>query len=237
MNVTILVDYDNLLPSHKVAGLIDVATRVLMQLPKPATDERGMCEMRLYGGWYEGTTMTQLAQELSIAIQADFPYLIRVPNQTGGITPISVNASLATSLIEEPAHYLFDTFRKKGKPKNVRVQNPQDVGCTNTNCTLPLLKKLLKNGSCPAAMCGISATDLVYRSEQKIVDTMLTCDLLYSQHQRLDHVVLVSADDDFIPPIRTLLLRGTSIIRVLPQMSSQRQKITAGPLRLYEVEL
>ncbi len=61
MKVIILVDYDNLLPLQKATGMLDVVTRVLMQLPKRQKAERGMCEMRIYGGWYEGTSMTRLS--------------------------------------------------------------------------------------------------------------------------------------------------------------------------------
>ena len=59
MKVVILVDYDNLLPPQKVVGMVDVATRVLMQLPRLPKAMRGMCEIRIYGGWYEGSTMTR----------------------------------------------------------------------------------------------------------------------------------------------------------------------------------
>lgn len=237
MNVAILVDYDNLLLDQKAAGLIDVATRVLMQLPQLTAQGRGTCEMRLYGGWYEGATMTKLAQELSVTMQVDFPTIIRVPNKSGGLTPITVNASLAVALSEDPAHLLFNTFRKKGKPNNVRVQNPQDAGCTKSDCALTLLKKFLKSGGCPAASCTATSTNLVYRSEQKLVDTMLACDLLHAQTQGLDYIVLVSDDDDFIPPVRTLLLRGAPVVRAHPKFSSQRQQIAVGATRLQEMEL
>lgn len=237
MNVSILVDYDNLLPSQKTAGLVDLATRVLMQLPPLNAQERGGCEMRLYGGWYEGTTMTQAGQELSVAIQNSFPAIIRVPNLSAGLTPIRVNASLAVALSEDPSHLLFNTFRKKGRPNNVRVQSPQDAGCARVECTLTLLKKFLKTGKCPTASCAITSDSLIYRSEQKLVDTMLACDLLYAQMHGVDYIVLVSGDDDFIPPVRTLLLRGAPVVRVHPKFSSQRQLISAGATRLYELEL
>jgi uncharacterized LabA/DUF88 family protein len=237
MNVAILVDYDNLMLNQKSAGLVDVATRVLMQLPPLVAQARGACEMRLYGGWYEEATMTKLAQELSVAIQVDFPTIIRVPNQSGGTTPIAVNASLAVALSEEPAHLLFNTFRKKGRPSNVRVQNPQDAGCTKDDCALTLLEKILKNGKCPSSSCTATSNNLVYRSEQKLVDTMLACDLLHAQMQGLDYIVLVSDDDDFIPPVRTLLLRGAPVVRAHPKFSSQRQQIAVGVTRLREMEL
>jgi uncharacterized LabA/DUF88 family protein len=237
MNIAILVDYDNLMLNQKAAGLVDVATRVLTQLPPLAAKERGGCEMRLYGGWYEGAILTKVAQDLSVEIQAEFPKIIRVPNQSGGLTPISVNASLAVALSEDPAHLLFNTFRKKGKPNNIRVQSPEDAGCAKNDCALTSLKKFLKNGKCPNASCTTTSSNLVYRSEQKLVDTMLACDLLHSQMQNLDYIVLVSDDDDFIPPVRTLLLRGAPIVRAHPKFSSQRQNIAAGVARLHEMEL
>lgn len=237
MNVAILVDYDNLLPTQKASGLLDVTIRVLMQLPKGRVAQRGSCDLRLYGGWYEGSSMTKLAQELAIALQADFPAIVRVPTEDGGQSAITVSAALAMSMIEEPSHHLLNTFRKKGKPNNVRVQKQGDVGCTNTSCILPMVKKMLASGSCPLASCTVSAQDLLYRNEQKTVDTMLTCDLIYAHHQGLDSVVLVSGDDDFIPPVRTLLLRGASITRVHPKPNAQRQKIAVGANRLIELEL
>lgn len=237
MNVAILIDYDNLMPNQKTAGLVDVATRVLMQLPPLTARERGACEIRLYGGWYEGATMTQLAQELSVTMQVDFPTIIRAPNKSGSSTPIVVNASLAVALSEDPAQLLFNTFRKKGKPNNVRVQKPQDIGCVKNDCTLTLIKKLLKTGKCPIASCAATSNNLIYRSEQKLVDTMLTCDLLHAQMHGLDYIVLVSDDDDFIPPVRTLLLRGAPVVRVHPKFSSQRQKISVGVAQLQEMEL
>ncbi len=57
---------------------------------------------------------------------------------------------------------------------------------------LPSAKMLLKTGTCPVSTCTVAAVDLVYRHEQKIVDTMLTCDLIYSTHLSYDCVILVS---------------------------------------------
>jgi hypothetical protein len=235
MKVVILVDYDNLLLPQKAAGMLDVVTRVLMQLPKLPNAGRGTCEMRIYGGWYEGPTMTQLAQQLAVTLQSKFPTVVRLPTTSSEHTLVAVNVTLATSLLEDPGHHLINTFRKKGLPKNLRVQKPSDIGCTDPGCILPSVKKLLKSGSCHVATCG--KVDLIYRNEQKIVDTMLTCDMIHASQQGFDHIVLVSADDDFIPPVRTLLLRGSSITRVHPKFSNQRQQITVAANRLVELEL
>jgi len=237
MNIKILVDYDNLMPDQKVSGLLDIATRVLMQLPLSAPRERGACEMRLYGGWFEGATMTNLAQDLSVQIQNYFPKIVRVSNQDGSSTPITANCTLAVSLSEDPGHLLFNTFRKKGRPNNIRIANPQEAGCEKNDCALALFKQLYNSGKCSAPNCSTQSKELIYRSEQKLVDTMLACDLLHAQTQNLDYIVLVSGDDDFIPPVRTLLARGAPVIRAHPKFSTQRQIITVGSIQLQEMEL
>lgn len=235
MKITILIDYDNLSGVQKSSGLLDIVTRVLMQLPTNISVHRGSCEVRVYGGWYEASTMTQIAQDLSVSIQNDFPAIIRVPTGLG--LALTVSAELAMAMTEEPSHHIFNTFRKKGKPNNVRVLTPNDVGCASSQCALGLAKRLIRTGKCPVAGCNIPNNDLVYRSEQKIVDTMLTCDLLYFSMQNYDYIMLISGDDDFLPPIRTALIRGSTIFRIHPIPNNQRIPISIVGSKLFELEL
>jgi hypothetical protein len=197
MKIAICIDYDNLLTTQKSSGILDVVTKVLMkfpQLPKPSPTLRGVCDVRLYGGWYEKDTMSQLAQKISVKIQDEFPRFIRIPSMSEKSYLITTTAELAVSLLEEPSHHLFNTFRKKGLPQNVRVEDPKNIGCTNTICPLIAVKKLLKKGKCPSNECaknaGMDEDPLIYRTEQKLVDTMLTCDLIYLAHQEYDYIFL-----------------------------------------------
>lgn len=237
MEVAILIDYDNLSDAHKSSRILDVATKALMQLPKTISEIRGKCEIRIYGGWYEEDQMTNLAQQLSVSIQNDFPSIIRVPMESGRTLSFATNAHLAMSLVEEPSHHLFNTYRRKGKPTNIRVLKPEDVGCKNIGCSLSFAERLLKTGKCSTSGCDVSRSDLVYRVEQKIVDTMLTCDLLYYSLQRYEHIMLISGDDDFLPPIRTAILRGSNIYRVHPKPNYQRTSIFIAGNQLVELEL
>jgi uncharacterized LabA/DUF88 family protein len=237
MEVAVLIDYDNLSETQKVSGILDVATKVLMQLPRIFSATQGKCDIRIYGGWYEEENMTLRAQQLSVSIQSDFPAIIRVPMELGKQIIFKTNAELARALVEEPSHYLFNTYRKKSKPANIRVLKPEDAGCTNVECSLPVAKKLLKTGKCSAAGCTTSRADLVYRDEQKIVDTMLTCDLLYYSKLGYNHIMLVSGDDDFLPPIRTAILRGSKVYRVHPTPSNHRASIHIAGTQLVELEL
>jgi uncharacterized LabA/DUF88 family protein len=172
-----------------------------------------------------------------VGLQRDFPAIVRVPLGNGANLTLKANAELAVSLLQEPGHHLFNTYRRKGKPSNVRVEKPTEVGCVDAACVLPQMKQLLSKGSCPKAGCTVTNCDLVYRHEQKIVDTMLTCDLIHAVDRVSGRVVLVSGDDDFLPPLRTVLLRGGAAVRCYPKPSTQRTTFPHGGAQLLEVDL
>ena len=235
MKITVCIDYDNLSPLHKTAGIFDVVQKIFLQASELFTQNTGVCEIRLYGGWYEGASLSMLSQQVSVRVQSEFPAVIRVLRDSGQVVVIRATAELAVSLLEEPGHQLFNTYRRKGRPNNIRVETPTSIGCASTTCPLPLLKKILQKGRCPTSGCVSGGSSLVYRHEQKLVDTMLTCDLIYLAGQESDFLFIVSADDDFLPPIRTLMLRGVKIIRVHPQMSNSLAPIKIGSETLIEL--
>ena len=237
MKLAIFIDYDNLLARHRSSGILNVATKALIQTPLSSQSGRGTCDIRIYGGWYEGPTMTVRAQELAVEIGNEFPTIIRVPRQSGQVVALETTAALAVALMEEPRHHLFGTYRKKGKPKNIRVQTPAAVGCTDSSCPLPMTKKLLESGSCSLSSCAVTLSDLVYRQEQKIVDTMLTCDMVHAPTQGYQQLILLSGDEDFLPPLRTVVLRGTPVARFHPQSNRNRTPLAIPGRQLTDMDL
>lgn len=233
----IFIDYDNLLPMQKSAGILDVVTKVLVQVPWDNATTRGSCEVRVYGGWYEGNQITRMAEQLTVRLQDEFPAIIRVPLGNNVTLSLKTTAELAVALLQEPDHHMFNTYRRKGKPANVKVQEPVDVGCVDTDCVLHQMKKLLQSGRCPKVGCSVSTCDLVYRIEQKIVDTMLTCDMIHSVDRVSGRVILVSGDDDFLPPIRTVLLRDGAVVRCHPKPNAQRTTFPHWGSQFIEVDL
>lgn len=238
-SVGVFVDYDNLTPIQKTDGILDLLTKALLLMPRTTTDSRTIrCDVRVYGGWYQEAQMTRMAQDVTVEIQRDFPSVIRLP--ASGETPtiaVTANAELAVALLQEPGHHLFNTYRRKGRPSNVRVEAPQNVGCTDPHCMLPLMNTLIRTGRCPKAACTAAGQNLVYRHEQKIVDTMLSCDLIHGGGTRYDGVVLVSGDDDFLPPLRTVLLHGTPAVRFHPKPNGARAVFPQGGAKLLEMDL
>lgn len=224
MSLLVFIDYDNLLEHQKCSGILTVVTNALIQMPLDSVPQRATCDIRIYGGWYEGSQMTPLAQNVAVSIQSDFPAIIRLPRITEAGIALTANAELAFALLEEPGHHLFNTYRKKGRPGNIRIQSAASVGCKDPQCPLPLLRQIIKSGKCPKMTCNVK-DDLLYRHEQKLVDTMLACDLVFASQMGCDHVILISGDDDFLPPVRTALLRGTNVARFHPRPNSQRTPI------------
>jgi len=52
------------------------------------------------------------------------------------------------------------------------------------------------------------------RSEQKLVDTMLTADMIYLAQAGVKDVCLVSSDDDLWVGIRTAILLGANVTQI-----------------------
>ncbi|UOK40121.1 NYN domain-containing protein [Pseudomonas palleroniana] len=236
MKIAICIDYDNLSKLQKTAGITSIIFNALLKSPDITSSDFGTCEVRLYGGWFEGETLSNLSQDISASIQKDFPQLIKIPSDRG-TSKFNVNVELAYSLLEEPSHQLFNTYRRKGKPNNLRVEKQVNIGCAVPTCPLPMARKLLEKGVCPSDGCDNKSKNIVYRHEQKLVDTMLTCDLIYLANRLYDYLMIISADDDFLPPIRTLLLRGLKVIRVHPRMSIDHTPVMVGGKKLIEIGL
>lgn len=237
VSIAICIDYDNLSAIQKSTGILDVVSKTLHKISDYIHTKNGSCEVRLYGGWYEGSSLSGLSQSLSVKIQNDFPSIIRILNKNSDVCSLRATAELAYSLLEEPGHQLFNTYRRKGKPNNIRVETKESIGCNDSLCPLPMAKKLLQKGSCPTTGCITSGTPLIYRHEQKLVDTMLACDLIYLADKNYTHLIVISADDDFLPPIRILALRGANVIRVHPQLNSNHQPVRVGSSHLMELGL
>ena len=217
MDLRLYIDYDNLNRNQKRKGLLDLTTRCLLASVVPTPELAGRCEVRVYGGWYEATTLTPLAQNIIAEIVRDFPAVFPFRNTTGDTGKLVVSADLARSLEAEPAHHLFNTFRRKSPPRTLQCTHPSAHGCTEPNCSLAFLPQLFDTERCPKAGCAIQLQDLLFRSEQKSVDTMLACDMIHAARLKCEFMILVSSDDDLLPAIRVVLLEGTPFARLHPK--------------------
>lgn len=181
--------------------------------------------------------MTRAAQDVSVELLREFPRSMSLPLTSGRTLSAIVSAELAFSLLQEPGHHLFNTYRRKGSPSNVKVESPAAVGCVESDCILILVKHAIRTGACPRSGCLAGGSVAVYRGEQKLVDTMLTCDLVYTAMKASGPVILVSGDDDFLPPLRSVLLHGVQAVRLRPKPNCPPADFPTGGVSLIEMDL
>jgi hypothetical protein len=219
--VFVIVDYDNIEQIDRHRGLLYLVEKIVHAAVSSSVNIPNRVVFRLYGGWYEGQNLSRLAQWLTAEAQSQFPTSL-------GNTPtrkfrIIASVALAYSLAVEPAKPLWDTFRIHGTPRNLRCHHPSNAGCGLTNCPGVSLYEFITAGHCPQQGCTVSLRDILHRSEQKLVDTMIAADMIHYSMIGESVLCVVSGDDDLWPGIRVALLRGTNVIHVHPNATRQSQ--------------
>jgi hypothetical protein len=215
--MNILIDYDNVPRAIRMKGLVYLTEKVLYCLGRNTLATHERVHVRLYGGWYEYKSLSPSAQALAPTILAEFPRLIPVQDNQA-IHRLRVTCELAYSLQIEPAFHFWHTYRRRGMPGGIYCESPVKHGCKRNPCALQIVYDFFNKAKCPESGCAIRPEDIVRRDEQKLVDTMLLADLIYSALVlKIPEVCLVSSDDDLWPGIRFALYGGTSIYHIHPR--------------------
>jgi hypothetical protein len=211
----VLIDYDNVHELYKQRGLPDLAQRIADSIGYGTLQNWTRLRIRLYGGWFEELATTKRAQSLAAEL-GGFPVKVSVSDGVRSHQLIA-SAEFAMSLIPEPKVVLTHTFRPRGGRGSLACRATPLPGCINLPaCPLRELPTFLNRGECPAHGCFVLADSILWRAEQKLVDTHLITDLLHLAHSSQDPIVLVSNDDDMWPGVRLALLRGVPVIHIHP---------------------
>jgi uncharacterized LabA/DUF88 family protein len=205
MAFNLLIDYDNLSHQDKSRQLIDLTGKLMSKFSTSEINERNVL-IRMYGGWYENNNITRKAQGLNIEIMRDFP---RTEQLSDNSTTVILNVELAFSLDIAPQFQLFNTFRKRGFPSGLQSHDPRDKGCNVQNCPIIEVHNFLHNNKCVS--CNVVRPEnIIFKQEQKLVDTMLTSDLI-RMGQVNRKIGIVSSDDDLWPGILTVISSGSKV--------------------------
>jgi hypothetical protein len=222
MRAHIFIDYDNVPLRLRSPGLRSLAGRLrLVTLARyPSITQ---LDLRLYGGWYDDQGLTREGTRLTQEIFGNFPDVISI----GGRIRLRVNASIASAPINTPGDLLGHTFRERGGIRS-RLRFIPSNRCLNPQtCNAPLLARWSR-GSCPTSGCGVQAREVFTYHEQKLVDTLLCCDLLSIVFTAPNEpVFLLSDDDDMVPAIllRANLGAPTHKIEIQPARTSRYQNV------------
>jgi hypothetical protein len=197
----LLVDYDNVMKSSIFEGnsFTDAFTYVLNKIDsnsdffEPAARLQHIT-IRIYGGWHFGTSKTTLAQKLDGEIHRRFrgtTFSIRKGFK------VILQASLVYSLISAPTKLFRGTYRKY-EDADFRVKAGA-LCCEDAEICRDFVEYLKTKKKC--CYCEAEQGDLIYTPKQKLVDTMICCDLLHLSQDSDNSIALISSDDDLIPPI------------------------------------
>ena len=201
MDAVCLVDFDNLPQRLRNAGLVPLA-RYLEQAVQKASPNPGDITVRLYGGWYSASGLSNSGSLLTQEIARDFPLV--TPSSTRIIRRI--HCEIASSLIDNKSQLLGWTYRRRSGIRS-RLTNKRPADCAAPNsCTLEAVVRWSR-GRCPDQGCPVTVQNAFTYNEQKLVDTLLCCDILALCRRTPKVAIFVLSDDDDLLPA---LLMGTS---------------------------
>ena len=200
----VLVDFDNLEKELRTdLAKLEAAIYSAVSRAKKYDEIR----LRLYGGWFHFKNPSIAARHLAPWVYG-FPHVI---------DKTLLNAELARSLGFE-SHDLRHTFRSRTKKPSIQV-NPSKICTSDPSCDLYRLGLIISTGKCNIGSCGKDLSDAFLINEQKLVDTMISTDLIYFSTAIGEDIFLVSSDDDFIPALRYLGYTG-HVVRVIHTKTS-----------------
>ncbi len=212
-NMDILVDFDNVEIAIRRAGLLPLCARLAELLAEQRLRIPARCRIRLYGGWYDRDKLTSAAQELSTEIQDEFPNTIwwSAKQESGKCVTM---VEMAYGLEADPRRHLFYTHRVREFSDHLKCDTNRLQKCTSTDCSLRGIPGFFNNRKCPQSGCYTTPGDVLRKTEQKLVDTMLTADLIHLAKCGAQELVVVSSDDDLWPGIQTALLYGAGVSQI-----------------------
>ena len=207
----LLIDYDNVLDADRRQG-VEHVVRKSFELCAPFSPAITRIRCRLYGGWYEGSRLTRDGQSLSGIIRSISPVRLAVD---GRITPLLMDIELAASALSDPRTLVGNTLRKKGYPRTLRCESLPWLACVDAeSCPILRIKEFVDDNLCTQGSCAVQPQDLLYKQEQKVVDTMMVADMILSSMDGVAHIAVVTRDDDIWPGLSIASAKATSLIHI-----------------------
>jgi hypothetical protein len=202
----VLIDFDNLfkkdLSSYNENDFFVVFKNIVNEIVFDIPNINKI-NIRLYGGWFKENTLSSKASILvNILAQINlFPYI-----QINPLRRIYGSIEIATSLYG--INYIWhNTLREKNGLPRLKVNTNLLTSICEENknvCPAKILNKFTKskNRICSVPGCTTKNKNVFISIEQKMVDTMLSCDLIsFCNEIDIKYILLFSDDTDFFPPL------------------------------------
>lgn len=204
--VHILIDFDNF---YKYSTTDDFSwllneLNYLVDLSLAIKKDLNYIDIRCYGGWMERAVFTNAASRIQTAVSS-FNFFPIFNKRNRSIIRGAVN--LITRLSSIPTIEWNDTVRTRTGIPRIRLNNsglPTNCIGNNSTCPVRILYRFAKSRSkiCPVSGCNVTNNDAFKIVEQKMVDTMISCDIVtLSYNNNCEGIIVLSDDFDLLPPI------------------------------------
>ena len=159
-------------------------------------------DIRVYGGWYQQGLLTDKASTaftLLGGIDCAIPLQNRGRWVRWGIE--NVISAYGTN------HFWDNTYRQKnGLPRIIVKTDAQRERCGTDkfHCPIEIVKKISKGSGkiCQVEECTLKAEDIFQTFGQKMIDTMMACDILtIAEEPETDAIAVMTDDVDMLPAL------------------------------------
>lgn len=217
----IIIDFDNIFKKpigQYSADDIKKVIGITINMLRNQVSDIECIRIRLYGGWYQGKSMTQRASVLSSLIpdiESIFPILDPPQKIIGSI-------ELATTLYLQ-SHVWYDSYKEKVGIPTLRIDETKLGTICQTQpdvCPVKILRKFTGNKSkvCHHDNCETNHSEVFFEREQKYVDSMMVCDIIAMSMDNDISVITTMTDDvDIFPSfsVAKMISRGTKAFNLL----------------------
>ena len=179
---------------------IEFSFKELLSLIEKEYNNVTKIHFRLYGGWYKELQLTHQASILQQLL-----YHVNVFPKIKGDKIIHGSITVVTSLYEIPEFTWAYTYKDTDGIKPVRINFDEVHDLCNVNrpnCPKFILNKFTKSKD---KTCAVNGCNNVHKNvfkgiEQKMVDTLIACDIIsITEDKNINGLVVISDDQDHFP--------------------------------------
>lgn len=228
INVTLLIDFDNYfkkeIDSYSEGEIDFLLSRIISEVIQKTPDVEKIT-LRLYSGWYEEQ---HLSKKASVAMQLFskiniFPIALKSKQKL-----IHGEVEFASELLQIPSFKWYHTFKERFGIPHLRINHDCiSSTCEESKdiCPVQILSNFTKSKSkfCKVPGCKTQQMDVFFSREQKMVDTLIACDIIsLFEDPDIASIFLVSDDMDHLPSLAFGKFKNNSLKDVYLCISNKK---------------
>ena len=201
----VLLDFNNVFTGDlTLISSNDIEYKLMVPIRKMLSDYSDIdrIEIRVYGGWYQQGALTNKASA-AFTLLSDIDCAIPLQNHGRWVRWRIENVISAYGT----NHFWDNTYRQKNGLPRIMVNTDaqrERCGVDKIHCPVEIVKKISKGSEkiCHVDGCTLKAGDIFQTFGQKMVDTLIACDILtIADEQETDAIAVMTDDVDILPAL------------------------------------